>query len=267
MSKDKPLLGKIIISGVVRCETGLHIGASQETMQIGGVDSPVVRDPMTSEPYIPGSSFRGKLRAIFERIENGRNEDFHFDRYSGQGVWRHECTDPDCPVCRVFGSTAREKNENNIPARLMVRDLKLTGESRARLKEIDTGLQYTELKFENALDRVTASANPRQIERVPAGSEFEMELVYSIENPEDVADDLQNILQLLNVVQDSAIGGHGSRGYGKISIQFSDPAIRVRKIDYYLPTTKNKQEAEQTYTVQALFENIGNIQEFIGASS
>lgn len=232
-NKSKPILGKICITGTVRCLTGLHIGKAQDDWQIGGLDSPVVRDPVTYEPYIPGSSFRGKLRSIFERVENAKDPNFTFNRHSGQGVYRHECTDKSCKVCRVFGATkGNDKEKDNIPSRLILRDLRL--KNLDLLKDLDTGLQYTELKFENALDRVTASANPRQIERVPAGAEFGLDMIYTVEttDKDEIMEDLQNLLMLLALVQDDAIGGYGARGYGKIAIQ--DLCFEARRLSYYL---------------------------------
>lgn len=246
-TETRPILGKILITGKVHCLTGLHIGKAQDDWTIGGLDSPVVRDPITYKPYIPGSSFRGKLRCLFERVENGRNPEFQLGRHSGQGVYRHECTKRTCKVCRLFGATGK-KEEKNIPSRLSIRDLRLTEESRRELEKIDTGLQYTELKFENALDRVTAAANPRQIERVPAGAEFDLEMVYTVEskNENEASEDLENLLMLLKLVQDDAIGGHGARGYGKIKIR--DLKLEARKLPYYQMLEKPGEA--QSYTIQ-----------------
>lgn len=227
--RRRPLKGKIIMRGAMICETGLHIGAAGNNLDIGGLDAPVVRDPITREPYVPGSSLKGKLRSLLERRLG-----LPFERYGGMGVYRHECTDRACPVCRVFGATGgREGSDKNIPGRLIVRDMKMTGESRALLAEIETDLQYTEWKFENSLDRVTAAANPRQLERVPRGTEFEFELVYTVEaeNSEEIKIDLTNLLQALRLVEDDALGGHGSRGYGKVLFNFT--AFEGRKVEYY----------------------------------
>ncbi|HOT98544.1 MAG TPA: type III-A CRISPR-associated RAMP protein Csm3 [bacterium] len=240
----KPIIGKLLIKGVLRCETGLHIGSAQGNLEIGGLDSPVVRDPLSREPYIPGSSLRGKMRAILERKE-GKT----FDRHSGQGVYRHECADLSCTVCRLFGATGRGQDEVNQPSRLAIRDLRLTHDSLARLNEIDTGLQYTELKFENALDRITAAANPRQIERVPAGAEFRFELVYTVETESktELESDLKNIFALLNMVQDDSIGGHGARGYGKISLQLGGGMgeVTARRVSYYTAEDEASRVANQ----------------------
>jgi CRISPR-associated protein Csm3 len=77
----------------------------------------------------------------------------------------------------------------------------------------------TEWKFENGLDRITAAANPRQLERVPAGSEFNFELVYTLENATQAQEDLRNLAIALAILEDDALGGHGSRGYGKVSFK------------------------------------------------
>ncbi len=130
----KPLLGKIILKGTIRCMTGLHIGGSDSELAIGGIDSTVIRNPLTQQPYIPGSSLKGKLRCLLERTL-----DKTFDHPGGSGVYRHECTDPTCHVCRLFGSSAATRNgeEDNLPARIMVRDAHLTPESLGKLEKVE----------------------------------------------------------------------------------------------------------------------------------
>ena len=244
--REKPLLGKVIIRGKIFCETGLHIGAARESLEIGGLDAPVIRDPLSREPYIPGSSLKGKMRSLLEKKERKP-----FNRYGGQNVWRHECSDPKCSVCRLFGSTGGKEGDN-LPARLIVRDCYLTDESRRELEKIETGLQFTEWKFENSLDRITAASNPRQIERVPKGSEFSFEIVYNVEtrDKDEVKEDLNNILDLLNLLQDDYLGGHGSRGYGKV--KFKVETFEGRKIDFY--TAKEKEEREKALLAPELKE-------------
>ena len=242
--REKPLLGKVIIKGKIYCETGLHIGAARESLEIGGLDAPVIRDPVSREPYIPGSSLKGKMRSLLEKRERKP-----FNKYGGQNVWRHECADLECSVCRLFGSAGGKEGEN-LPARLIVRDCYLTEESIRKLEKIETGLQFTEWKFENSLDRITAASNPRQIERVPKGSEFLFEIVYNVEtkNEKEVREDLSNILNMLNLLQDDYLGGHGSRGYGKV--RFEIEIFESRKIDFY--TIEKKEEKEKTFFIPEL---------------
>ncbi|MFM6136115.1 MAG: type III-A CRISPR-associated RAMP protein Csm3, partial [Sphaerospermopsis kisseleviana] len=109
----------------------------------------------------------------------------------------------------------------NYPARLIVRDSHLQPQSIKKLEKIDTGLFMTERKFENGLDRITSAATPRQFERVPQGARFNLEMVYSVEteNRHEVKTDLINIALSLAMLEDDALGGHGSRGYGKVKFE------------------------------------------------
>ncbi len=213
------LRAKVVIEGELNVLTGLHVGSAAAEFQIGSVDSPVVRDPISNKPYIPGSSLKGKLRSLLEAAEGLKAE-----RSGGTNVKRHECKDRPralrCTVCRLFGSTGKKEEGSegtNHPARLAVSDLLLTGESFAELRDIDTGLMYTEWKFENTLDRVTSAAMPRQIERVPAGSAFGFRLVYDDrEDAERLDEDMRNLTRAMSLLEDDALGGHGSRGYGRV---------------------------------------------------
>lgn len=225
----RPLKGKIILKGEMVCDTGLHIGAAGNNLDIGGIDAPVVRDPVTREPYVPGSSLKGKMRSLLERLTG-----VSFDRYGGNGVYRHECTLRSCQICRIFGATGgREGSDKNIPGKIIVRDMHMTRESKELLSRIETGLQYTEWKFENSLDRVTAAANPRQLERVPRGTKFNFEIIYTVESDSlnEIKEDISNVVQVLRMVEDDTLGGHGSRGYGKVRFNFS--TFEGRSIAYY----------------------------------
>ncbi len=242
----RKLLGKIVLEGVMECLSGLHIGASKENLEIGALDSPVVRDPISSEPYVPGSSLKGKLRALLEKA----HPELLPNRDGGSGISRHECNDWEpgnnknknygitldypgalqCPVCRLFGSTGAGDGQN-FPARLKVRDMRLTPQSRKELESIDTGLLFTEWKFENGIDRVTSAANPRNLERVPRGTQFNFSMTYDVEDLKTLNDDLKNLQLAIALLQDDALGGHGSRGYGHVQFRFTK--IEARKINYY----------------------------------
>ena len=84
----------------------------------------------------------------------------------------------------------------------------------------------TEVKFENTIDRLTSRANPRQIERVVRGSVFAIKLVYDMEVEDEIIPDFENISQALKLLSMDYLGGHGSRGYGKVT--FSDFKIEVK---------------------------------------
>lgn len=64
---------------------------------------------------------------------------------------------------------------------------------------------------------MTGEANPRQIERVPAGAVFNFQLIYNISNIEQVAEDLQALTDGIRLLTWDYLGGHGSRGYGRVA--------------------------------------------------
>jgi CRISPR-associated protein Csm3 len=207
------LIKKIIIKTVLKLETGLHIGDSKDNIEIGGVDSPVVRRKDTNEPYIPGSSLKGKLRGLLE-IVMGENADNSFGNYRSEKGKLLE---------RLFGS-------KDFPARILVRDASMTPKSVEDLKDSDfTDMPYTEVKFENVINRLKGTAeHPRQIERVPAGTEFNIEFIINITDDKDYKmsvkenDFIALLKSGLTLLQDDYIGGSGSRGYGKVSISKLD---------------------------------------------
>ena len=228
MAEDHALRGKYVITGEMVAVSGLHIGAQGSGVEIGGVDNPVIRDPLTREPYVPGSSLRGKLRALHERRLN-----LEFNSPGGSGIRLHQCDDPHCPSCRLFGSAKGQGRQTNLPGRLAVRDAHLTRDSVERLKRIDTGLLYTEWKYENGLDRLTCAANPRQTERVPRGSVFCVGFVYTVvtSQEQEVQEDLRALETAMALLQDDSLGGSGSRGYGQVA--FRGLRRTWRSVDYY----------------------------------
>ncbi|OKH53493.1 type III-A CRISPR-associated RAMP protein Csm3 [Calothrix sp. HK-06] len=313
-TEQKPLLGKFSFKSHLLVETGLHIGGGGENLDIGGLDKPVIRDPLTKYPYLPGSSIKGKLRSILERLLKKP-----LNRTGGSGTYRYESDDLEngfteiqpeqfvayegartCQISRLFGSTGGSKfwmpidiarRENlfdpdnptpktiqgqscvkiprgrNCAARLLVRDSHLQPDSAQKLKDVDTGLYMTEWKFENGIDRVTAAANPRQLERVPAGALFNFEIVYTVENRDQAIEDLQNIAIALAILEDDALGGHGSRGYGKV--KFQNFEFTYRSLEYYRQITNTPPGASglppfaPVENIQALLDNFNSLRENI----
>lgn len=213
MTDKVTLYGRVIIRGDIRALSGLHIGGSAGALAIGGVDMPVIRDPVTQQPYVPGSSLRGKMRSQWEKLTGAPQ-----NTRIGKGVRIHGCEKMQaylaCPVCPIYGVTGDK--EAAFPTRLIVRDVKLDPTS---LKDAKTDLPYSEVKWEAAIDRVTSAATPRQIERVPAGALFTpMELVYSLYEEQDAAR-LGDVFTALQLVEDDYLGGQGSRGSGKVAFE------------------------------------------------
>lgn len=215
----KALKGKLIIKGILKLETGMHIGSSSDFAPIGAVDSPFIRDAITKQPIIPGSSLKGKIRTLLARSfsENYVLNDIKEDKEEIQ---------------RLFGTSDKQKLS---ASRLQFSDIKLTEESHGRLDKLDTDTYIGEIKWENTINRVTAVANPRQIERVPAGAEFNFTVIYNIEKEDEVTDDLKLLADGIRLLQLDYIGGHGSRGYGRVS-------FRDFSIDFFSISGKAQEE-------------------------
>lgn len=225
------LHGKVFLNGQLRAVTGLRIGGGSTGIEIGGIDNVVVRNPLTNEPYIPGSSLKGKMRSLLERhTKAGQNRTI---RSGEPRVTIHECEDETdyrrCDVCRLFGVAGEKKFAT--PGRVYARDVHLTEESRKRLEEARTELPLTEVKWEAAIDRVTAAAVPRQMERVPAGAVFgPCEFIFNFYEQND-AGLFKTFLQTLELLQDDYLGGGGSRGSGKIAFEKITVTLKSKK--YY----------------------------------
>lgn len=198
------MYAKIQITGLLQVETGLHIGGNGAFAAIGAVDSPVIRDTTSHLPMIPGSSLKGKIRTLLAKAHN------------------EQIVDPDNDVeeiRRVFGNA---KKGNPHPSRILFSDMIMCNGEELRQKEINS---MTEVKFENSINRQTAVANPRQIERVIRGAQFNLDLIYEVEKEEEVLDDLRLLAEGMTLLQYDYLGGHGSRGYGKV--RFSEVQAQV----------------------------------------
>jgi len=208
------------LEGRLKLITGLHIGGSKEEIKIGETDNPVIKHPIDNFPYIPGSSLKGKIRTLLEWFLPGKVD--------AKGNV-HGCTNPKCPVCRLFGTTEKETTAG--PGRALFRDCELDDDSKEKLKELknEKGLLYVEEKYENVIDRTTGTVSkkgggPRQMERVPAGMVFNFEMDYRIfdmggDNGKTDEDYFYYIKKGLQLLESDALGGSGSRGYGKIEFE------------------------------------------------
>ena len=225
----RKIVCKIFIQGVITTLTGLHIGGNSIGMAIGGADSVVVRNPLTNQPYIPGSSLRGKLRSLLERVRGWEDENpeggFCLTPKGEALAGRKAGT----LLGKLFGVAAENSTE---PTRLIVRDAALTEASRRRLDNApNTDMPMTEVKTEVWIDRITSAANPRQIERVPAGSEFAFELVLTLLDGDDADTYLRLVYEGLRLVEGDTLGGSGSRGYGQV--KFTIGAVLRRDAEAY----------------------------------
>mgnify|MGYP001009723542 FL=1 len=192
---------KIKITGTIEIKTGMHIGGDDSFSAIGAIDSPVVRDPLTRLPIIPGSTLKGKMRSLLARDKGTVPA-------AGTKGFEGDCFE----LLRLFGSSSKES------------DAAGTGMQMSRLQFSDCFLknkeelpQIFENKFENTIDRLTSIANPRQIERVVRGAQFGMEIIYNVEDAEQIEEDFANIRAGLSLIENDYLGGGGSRGSGRVT--------------------------------------------------
>jgi len=234
------LIGKLILEGELHCETGLHIGAGKGSLEIGGSDNPVVKDAL-GHPYIPGSSLRGKIRSLLEQFSGAAvpSELVYLSRRKGQEVRIHQSDRPDDDICLLFGRNAGRMervtgepvdSHNASPARLAVFDAPLEMESITVSMRENLDDELTEVKSENAIDRITSQANPRTLERVPAGARFRVRFIMDVLCDED-APLFGQFVQGLRLLEDDTLGGGGSRGSGRV--RFANLKLIWRNREYY----------------------------------
>lgn len=232
MSENMEFKSKIFVSGTIKVLTGLHIGGSSVEMGIGGADLIVIRNPMTNHPYIPGSSIRGKMRSLIERtrgemeikFEHGNDVAHHLSEIQDELAKGNKiksagpATQQNQIAAKLFGVAVDKIKSSSItflPQRLLVRDSFLLNSDELE-KAKNTDMPLTEVKTEVTIDRITSKANPRQIERVPAGAVFNFEFVLSLYGDDKESDYLGYLFECMELLQDDYLGGHGSRGYGRI---------------------------------------------------
>lgn len=197
------LKGKIKITAVIHLETGMHIGGSSDFAPIGAVDSPFIRNPYNNQPIIPGSSLKGKIRTLLAKSY-------------ADGYILNDIADDNDKIQRLFGMTRQNAAR---AARLQFSDCDMTRDSVAYLESLDLDTYLGEAKYENSIDRISATANPRQIERVPAGAEFNFSLIYNVENDQELIEDMTLLANGIKLLTLDYLGGSGSRGYGRVSFK------------------------------------------------
>ncbi len=216
------------IKGQITLQSGLHIGAGDTEMRIGGTDNPVVKHPHSNEPFIPGSSLKGKVRSLLE-LRSG------LLRYTGgkpvnaaaltksEGKEREEAMQ----ILRLFGTSGADGDvaERIGPTRSSFADCPLNSECKEAL--FNEGLSLTEVKSENSINRIKGVADsPRFTERVPAGMVFDFSI--TLKQLEGDGDLITPLLLGLRLVELDALGGSGSRGYGRVRFQFHDRELQDR---------------------------------------
>jgi len=215
------------ISGRIVLESGLHIGAGDTELHIGGTDNPVVKHPHTREPYIPGSSLKGKIRSLLE-MKSGLIALARSGKPLGTKILKADLTKEQraeaVRILKLFGVGAADDQENEQigPSRASFADAFLNNESREKVKAGQ--FSYYEVKSENSIDRIKGVArDPRFTERVAAGLAFDFKItIKELEGDEELQETLLMGMKLLEM---DALGGSGSRGYGRVRFELDDPAL------------------------------------------
>ena len=205
------MYAKIQITGKLEVVTGMHIGGSSAFAAIGAVDSPVIKDSRENLPMIPGSSLKGKMRTLLAKEYNetvAAKPDEDNER-----------------IVRLFGSA---KKGNIKRSRIQIADMVMANADEFRQRGTQS---LTEIKFENTINRLTAVANPRQIERVIRGSEFALDMIYEVEEESEIVEDLSMLAEGMKLLQYDYLGGHGSRGYGKVRFKDVQADTVVGELD------------------------------------
>ncbi|HAG16173.1 MAG TPA: type III-A CRISPR-associated RAMP protein Csm3 [Bacteroidales bacterium] len=193
----KTLIKKIKITSTLDLITGLHVGGSKDNVEIGGIDNPVIRTAIKdNQPYIPGSSLKGKMRSLLEQIAGSST-------VGGNGA-----------INDLFGYAIDSK-----PSKIIVRDAYLCEKSVLMLKDSENlDMPYTEGKWENVIQRTKGTAeHPRQTERIPAGVSFDVEFIINVwDNEEDGKKSIAMLKNGIAALENDYLGGSGSRGYGQV---------------------------------------------------
>ena len=231
----KPLKGFLTLKYKIEVLTGLHIGGSKDSIEIGGIDNPVIKlktfklsnDTLSDVPYIPGSSLKGKIRSLlelaknkpvdrFKKYQEEHKEDFKWDKaieYAGK-----PCDCGECEICKLFGTGGNNIKE---PIRLRFSEFYPTKDTIEMWKTY-LGEVYTEMKTENVINRITSTAqHPRHTERVIANSVFEGDITFRVfeDDGKELIETLEKGIKLL---EKDYLGGSGSRGYGRVKVHFCD---------------------------------------------
>ncbi|WP_457635360.1 type III-A CRISPR-associated RAMP protein Csm3 [Persephonella sp.] len=236
--------GTYVIKAKLKCLTGLHIGGSKESFEIGGIDTPVIKTSVSIKlpdreikegmPFIPGSSLKGKIRSLLEWQKNLVKPKLNNGKLESEFIPIKENKDELNDVAVVFGIGASLPKEYKHlypqPVRVKFYDAYPTDKTIKKWEdEIGPGL-YTEIKTENAINRITSEANPRQQERVPAGSEFEVEIVYEVFEDADHKR-LKILFEGMKRLEDNYLGGGGSRGNGRV--KFEEIQLIYKSKEFY----------------------------------
>jgi len=208
------------LKGEIELLTGLHIGAGDDSMKIGGLDNPVIKDVNTNEPYIPGSSLKGKMRSLLEHKLGVVGEDGEPLDGEKLGELEHISEEKRAQaktLLKVFG----DKSGKSGITRASFGDCPLLKENKEDVTDEERVL--LEVKWETFIDRGTGSAkHPRQTERVAKGIKFIYDIRIKV-FPGDEEEEFKKLIKEgIKLIQADYLGGNGSRGYGRVRFSNHD---------------------------------------------
>jgi len=210
-----------IIRAEIELVSGTRIGGSDDVLQIGGTDLTCIKDPVTGQPYIPGSSIKGKMRSSLEKLLGKTN-----------GREPCGCARIDCPICRVFGPHKKADHQLG-PTRIIVRDAPLISSEFA-----------IENKTESVNRRDTGAAeHPRTVERVAPGARFKLEIglqEFDIDAEFEYTDAdekkvtgsqalWQVVSHALDEMERVGIGAGTGKGYGQVRIHWDGKVKKCQR--------------------------------------
>jgi CRISPR-associated protein Csm3 len=207
------------LTGQIELLSGLHIGGGDDTMKIGGIDNGVIKKSNRNEkgifePYIPGSSLKGKMRSLLEwhfrlvELPNATGAPFSLKLLDV--VPENEKKNA-INLIKLFGTSGKDAEQFGI-TRINVGDCYLSNESKDMI--------LSEAKYENVIDRQTGSAKhgvgARQTERVPAGVKFNFDIRVKVLKEDNDFELIDMVKKGFELIEADYLGGSGSRGYGRV---------------------------------------------------
>ncbi|MEM3924171.1 MAG: type III-A CRISPR-associated RAMP protein Csm3 [Zestosphaera sp.] len=266
----RQLTGYVAFNLRFETKTGLliQVPIQVQAYRIGGAD----KYPMTTKirygdvelevPYVPGSSIKGRLRALLEIATNQKL--YTTDKKIWQYTRSLEAMGIDefikdirerNPISELFGWAAanfkqtvdelkKEKSMGDQQAeeeaykafqllsitRLLFSDF-YPAPDYVKKTGITSVADFLEDKPENRIDRVTAAADPREVVRVRPGVVFEgvVNMLLFDHDKDMISKYLETFVRGLELLEATYLGSSGSRGYGRI--EFTGKSVKVLKIN------------------------------------
>ena len=210
---------KIIkVTGVVKTMSGVRINGADVEIGPGGADNHIVRDAIGGQPYIPGSSIKGKIRSLLE-------EKYGRFKANGNDAGKDPCGcgKSTCLVCKCFGAHNNTRALSGVP-RFEFNDMTITDEFRGR----DDIIEITAATSINRQTGTAATGSLRQLEQIARGVEFNYCFSIKVTDEDDAEELKAFLIEGMTKLEDSGIGSGNSRGVGKIKFLTRN----IEEIDY-----------------------------------